>query len=41
MSYTKTTWSNGDVISAAKLNNAEGGIEANDLAISDLKGTLK
>lgn len=40
MSYTKTTWSNGDVISAAKLNNAEGGIEANDLAISDLKSDL-
>lgn len=40
MSYTKTTWSNGDVISAAKLNNAEGGIEANDLAISDLKEDL-
>lgn len=27
MSYTKTTWVTGDTITAAKLNNAEGGIE--------------
>lgn len=40
MSYTKTTWSNGDVITAAKLNNLEDGTEANDLEISDLKSDL-
>lgn len=28
MSYTKNTWTNGDVITAAKLNNIEGGIDA-------------
>ncbi len=28
MAYVKTTWQTGDVITAAKLNNAEGGIEA-------------
>ena len=27
MSYTKNTWANGDVITAAKLNNMEDGIE--------------
>lgn len=28
MAYVKTTWETGDVITAAKLNNMEGGIEA-------------
>ena len=28
MAYVKTTWATGDTITAAKLNNAEGGIEA-------------
>ena len=28
MAYTKTVWANGDVITAAKLNNAEDGIAA-------------
>lgn len=28
MAYTKTVWETGDVITAAKLNNAEDGIEA-------------
>lgn len=28
MSYTKTTWSDGDVITAEKLNNIESGIES-------------
>lgn len=28
MAYTKTVWKTGDVITAAKLNNAEDGIEA-------------
>ena len=27
MSYTKTTWSDGDVITAEKLNNIESGVE--------------
>ena len=40
MAYTKTTWANGDVITAEKLNNAEGGIEANDQAIDGLKDDI-
>lgn len=28
MSYTKTNWNNGDVITAEKLNNIESGVEA-------------
>ena len=28
MSYTKTTWNSGDVITADKLNNIESGVEA-------------
>lgn len=28
MSYVKTVWANGDIITAAKLNNMESGIEA-------------
>lgn len=32
MSYTKTTWSNGDTITAEKLNHAEDGIYAADAA---------
>lgn len=35
MSYVKTTWASGDVITADKLNNIEGGIEENSLAIGD------
>lgn len=34
MSYVKTTWATGDVITAEKLNNMEGGISANDSALS-------
>ena len=34
MSYTKTAWSTGDTITADKLNNIEGGIEANETAVS-------
>lgn len=30
MAYVKTTWKTGDVITAEKLNNMEGGIEAHD-----------
>ena len=35
MSYVKTTWASGDVITADKLNNIEGGIEENSIAIGD------
>lgn len=34
MSYTETTWKKGDAITAEKLNNIEGGIKANETAIS-------
>lgn len=34
MSYTKTAWNNGDVITAEKLNNLEGGVER--LALSNI-----
>lgn len=37
MAYEKTTWQTGDVITAAKLNNAEEGIESHDPII--LEGT--
>ena len=33
MSYTPKTWANGDTLSAAALNNIEGGIVANETAI--------
>lgn len=33
MAYVKTTWQTGDVITAEKLNNMEGGIEAHDSII--------
>lgn len=33
MAYTPTEWATGDVITAEKLNKAEGGIEANSKAI--------
>jgi len=34
MSYIKNTWSDGDVITAVKINNIEDGIAANDANIS-------
>lgn len=33
MAYTKTSWANGDTITAEKLNHAEQGIKDNDTAI--------
>lgn len=36
MSYTKTTWANNDVITAAGLNNIENGVFNNDAAIATL-----
>lgn len=36
MSYEKTTWKKGDVITAEKLNNIENGIEANETAIGQI-----
>lgn len=36
MAYSKTTWANGDVIDAAKLNNLEDGVAANDAAIGGM-----
>lgn len=33
MAYNKTTWATGDVITAEKLNNIEGGIEGNDTIV--------
>ena len=39
MAYVKTVWETGDVITAAKLNNAEDGIEAHDPIILAAEGT--
>ena len=38
--YTKNTWQTGDVITDAKLNNIETGVEANDTAITELNTTV-
>lgn len=35
MSYTKQTWANGDIITAAKLNHIEDGIEAVETELTD------
>lgn len=40
MSYVKNTWSDGDVITAIKINNIEDGIAANDANISQLQTDL-
>lgn len=37
MAYIRNTWADGDVITSAKLNNEEAGIEANDQAITALQ----
>lgn len=36
MTYEKTNWKVGDTITAEKLNNIEGGIKANETAISSI-----
>ena len=36
MSYVKTTWQTGDIVTAEKLNNAEQGIAQNAHDIEDL-----
>lgn len=36
MAYSKTTWANGDVITATKLNNIETGVYTNDSNIGNL-----
>ena len=38
MSYTKTTWETGDVITAEKLNKIEDQVAANEEAISSAGG---
>ena len=40
MSYVKNTWSDGDVITATKINNIENGIAANDTKASQLQTDL-
>lgn len=40
MPYKKTTWNDGDTITASKLNNAETGIATNDTAITELNTTV-
>lgn len=40
MTYKKTTWNDGDTITASKLNNAETGIATNDTAITELNTTV-
>lgn len=40
MSYSRTTWSNGDTITAAKLNNIETGILGNESGISTISTTV-
>ena len=40
MSYEKQTWQNGDVITAAKLNHIENGIDAVDNDVSTLNSKV-
>ena len=40
MAYTRTTWVNGDLITAEKLNNIEGGIVANESDVADLNNAI-
>lgn len=35
--YSKTSWATGDKITEGKLNNLEGGVELNSLAIEELR----
>ena len=40
MAYTPTVWETGDIITAEKLNNMEGGIAANDAALTDIMSDI-
>lgn len=40
MSYEKNTWSNGDVITAEKLNHIENGIENESMLVVNITGTI-
>lgn len=40
MAYTKKTWSTGETLTAAGMNNIENGIAANDSAITNLNTTV-
>lgn len=40
MAYTPTNWKTGDVITAVKLNNMEGGIDENDTAIITMNSKI-
>lgn len=41
MAYTKKTWSTGETLTAAGMNNIENGVAANDTAISALNTTVE
>lgn len=41
MAYTKKTWSTGETLTAAGMNNIENGVAANDTAISALNATVE
>jgi len=40
MSYTKTTWSDGDIITANKMNNIETGVESLNTDVGQLQTDL-
>ena len=40
MAYTPTEWETGDIITAEKLNNMEGGIDENDTAVIELDSNI-
>ena len=41
MAYTKKTWTTGEVLTATGMNNIEGGVAANDTAITELNTTVE
>lgn len=40
MAYSRTTWANGDLITAEKLNNLESGILGNETEIAETNADL-